>query len=163
MTEYIYFELNDRKLKINKENSEDIWIWKENKKPYWYRPSLSIDKKGYFTLRIGAKFLKHHRVVFYAHNQDWDIYFEPLKNMIDHKDQNKQNNNSDNLRVATPQQNNWNRDTNNIQGYCWDKRDKKWRALITVNKKIKHLGLFATEEMAHLAYLIAKEKYHPDW
>lgn len=27
--EYIYFELNNRKLKINRENSEDIWIYND--------------------------------------------------------------------------------------------------------------------------------------
>ena len=161
MTEYIYFELNDRKLKINKENSEDIWIWKENKKPYWTRPALNIDKGGYFVVSIGNKKMKHHRVVFYAHNQDWDIHDSSQLNLIDHKDQNRQNNNSDNLRVATKQQNNWN--MKNVKGYFWHKSCKKWQAFIHLNNKPKYLGLFATEEMAHLAYLIAKEKYHPDW
>ena len=160
--EYIYFELNDRKLKINKENSEDIWIWYPfNKKPYWTRPALNIDKGGYFVVRIGSKQMKHHRVVFYAHNQDWDIHDNSQLNLIDHKDQNRQNNNPNNLRVATKQQNNWN--MKNVKGYFWNKPNKKWQAFIHLNNKPKYLGLFATEEMAHLAYLIAKEKYHPDW
>ena len=158
---YIYFELNDRKLKINKENSQDIWIWKATAKPYWTRPALNIDKGGYFVVRIGSKQMKHHRVVFYAHNQDWDIHDSSQLNLIDHKDQNRQNNNSDNLRVATKQQNNWN--MKNVKGYYWKPTLKKYQAFIHLNNKPKYLGLFATEEMAHLAYLIAKEKYHPDW
>ena len=159
--EYIYFELNDRKLKINRENSQDIWIWKETKNPYWKRPALNIDNDGYFVVRIGLKLMRHHRVVFYAHNKDWDIHNSSRLNLIDHKDQNRKNNNPNNLRIATHQQNGWNR--KNAKGYCWHKNRKKWQAQIRVNNKDKHLGYFATEEEAHLAYLTAKEKLHPDW
>ena len=159
--DYIYFELNNRKLKINRENSEDIWIWKEIKNPYWRRPALCVDKDGYFHLRIGLKLMRHHRVVFYAHNKDWDIDDFSKLNFIDHRDNNKQNNNPNNLRIATIQQNNWNR--KNTKGYTWYKRNKKWRAQIRVNNKDKYLGRFDSEEEAHLAYLTAKEIHHPDW
>tara|TARA_R110001606_G_scaffold15534_1_gene63682 strand:+ start:168 stop:674 length:507 start_codon:yes stop_codon:yes gene_type:complete len=159
--DYIYFELNDRKLKINRENSEDIWIWKEFKNPYWKRIPLNINKDGYFRLCIGNKKLLHHRVVFYAYNQDWEISDSSQLNFIDHKDENKKNNNPDNLRIATHQQNTWN--TKKTKGYSWYKKDKKWRAQIYVNSKQIYLGQFDTEEEAHLAYLTAKPKYHPDW
>ena len=161
--EYIYFEINDRTLKINKENSQDIWIWKESKTipHYWKRPTLGVDHDGYFHLRIGLKLMRHHRVVFYAHNQYWDIHDSSQLNFIDHKDYNKQNNNLNNLRIATHQQNNWNRE--NTKGCSWYKRKKKWRAYIGVNNKQKHLGYFESEEDAHLAYLTAKKIYHPDW
>ena len=159
--DYIYFELNNRKLKINRENSEDIWIWKETKNPYWKRPALNIHEHGYFAVRIGLKIMRHHRVVFYAHNQDWDIHDSSQLNFIDHKDQNRQNNNPNNLRIATHQQNAWN--TKNTKGYCWDKNRKKWEAQIHLNSKKIHLGRFDTEEEAHLAYLTAKKIYHPDW
>ena len=160
--DYIYFELNNRKLKINRENSEDIWIWFPfNKNPYWRRLVLSVDGSGYFLVTIGLKQMKHHRVVYYAHNKDWDINDSPRLNLIDHRDHNKQNNNPNNLRIATIQQNNWN--TKNTKGYCWDKNNKKWQAQIRVNSKQKYLGRFDSEEEAHLAYLTAKEKLHPDW
>ena len=159
--DYIYFELNNRKLKINRENSEDIWIWKESKNPYWTRPTLNVNHGGYFRLCIGNKKLLHHRVVFYAYNQDWEISDSSQLNFIDHRDHNKQNNNPNNLRIATKQQNNWN--TKNTKGCCWHKRDKIWRASICVNSKHIYLGQFDTEEEAHLAYLTAKEIHHPDW
>ena len=158
MTEYIYFELNDRKLKINKENSEDIWIWKATAKPYWTRPALNINKYGYFYLHIGNKKMRLHRVVFYAHNLDWEISDSSQLNFIDHEDQNRQNNNQNNLRIATNQQNTWN--TKNTKGYTWDKQNKKWEAQIRVNSKKKYLGRFDTEEEAHQAYLDAKKIYH---
>tara|TARA_R110001606_G_scaffold269958_1_gene418471 strand:- start:23 stop:511 length:489 start_codon:yes stop_codon:yes gene_type:complete len=161
--DYIYFELNNRKLKINRENSQDIWIWKEfkTKNSYWRRPALVVDKDGYFYLHIGNKKMRLHRVVFYAHNQDWDINDSSRLNLIDHEDQNRQNNYPNNLRIATHQQNAWN--MKNIKGYSWNKNRKKWRAHIKVNSKQKYLGLFATEEEAHLAYLTAKQIHHPDW
>ena len=161
--DYIYFELNNRKLKINRENSEDIWIWRETKtkNPYWRRLGLCVHNGGYFVVYIGIKSMLHHRVVFYAHNQGWDISDSSQLNIIDHKDKNKQNNNPNNLRIATIQQNNWNR--KNTKGYTWYKRNKKWRAQIRVNNKDKYLGRFDSEEEAHLAYLTAKEIHHPDW
>ena len=159
--DYIYFELNNRKLKINRENSEDIWIWKENKtkNSYWTRPTLSVNNNGYFYLHIGNNKLLH-RVVFYAHNQEWDIHDSSQLNFIDHKDQNRQNNNLNNLRIATKQQNNWNRKT---KGCFWNKNRNKWQAQICVNNKSKYLGQFDSEEDARLAYLTAKPIYHPDW
>ena len=159
--DYIYFELNNRKLKINRENSEDIWIWKETKNPYWKRPALNVDKDGYFVVTIGNKRMKHHRVIFYAHNQDWDIHDTSQLNLIDHEDHNRKNNNPNNLRIATKQQNNWNR--KNTKGYYWDKLYKKWHAQICLNNKKIYLGYFDTEEEARLAYLTAKKIHHPDW
>ena len=161
--EYIYFELNNRTLKINRENSEDIWIWKENKTktPHWKRPNLDINKDGYFHLHIGDKKMRLHRIVYYAHNQYWEIGDSSRLNLIDHRDNNRQNNNINNLRIATNQQNAWNR--KNAKGYSWNKERKKWQAHIKVNSKQIHLGLFDTEEDAHFAYLTAKKIYHPDW
>ena len=161
--EYIYFEINDRKLKINRENSQDIWIWRETKtkNPYWWRLGLCVHNGGYFVVYIGIKPMLHHRVVFYAHNQGWEIHDSSPLNSIDHRDCNKQNNNLNNLRIATHQQNTWNR--KNTKGYCWNKWSKKWNALIRVNGKQRHLGYFDIEEEARLAYLTAKKIHHPDW
>tara|TARA_B110000285_G_scaffold150887_1_gene168430 strand:- start:238 stop:720 length:483 start_codon:yes stop_codon:yes gene_type:complete len=159
--EYIYFEINDRTLKINRENSEDIWIWKESKNPHWKRPNLNIHTAGYFVVTIGNKTMRLHRIFYYAHNQDWDIDDSSKLNLIDHRDQNRQNNNINNLRIATNQQNAWNR--KNVKGYCWNKQKKTWRAYIKVNNKQIHLGEFDSEEEAHFAYLTAKPIYHPNW
>tara|TARA_B110000285_G_C14896725_1_gene501226 strand:+ start:96 stop:803 length:708 start_codon:yes stop_codon:yes gene_type:complete len=51
----------------------------------------------------------------------------------------------------------------NVRGCYWNKNRKKWHAQICVNSKPKYLGQFDSEEEAHLAYLTAKEKLHPDW
>ena len=158
MTEYIYFELNDRKLKINKENSEDIWIWRESKNPFWLQ--LKLKRERYIRVNIKRnKLFLLHRVVFYAHNQDWDIFENPLYNIIDHIDRDKHNNNITNLRLGTAKNNQENR--SNVKGY-YKIKNGKFVAQITVNGKGKHIGSFVKEEDARQAYLKAKELYH-EW
>ena len=157
---YIYFELNNRKLKINKNDSEDIWIWRDKfkKKKYWGTLALNSDKVGYYVCSINAKKFKHHRVVYFAHNQNWDILDSSQLNMIDHIDQTKNNNHISNLRVATKQQNNWN--MKNVKGYYWNKSCKRFQAFIHLNHKCIYLGLYQKEEDARNAYLEAKKIYH---
>ena len=75
---------------------------------------------------------------------------------IDHIDRNRINNHINNLRIVTPQQNCFNR---NAKGYYLDKHNK-YVAQIKLNRKIKHLGYYDTEEEAHNAYLEAKKIYH---
>lgn len=77
--------------------------------------------------------------------------------MIDHIDRDRGNNSLKNLRVVTPQQNQFNRDA---KGYSWDKEKNKWEAYIKVNGKKKFLGYFDSEEDAREAYLEAKKIFH---
>ena len=162
---YIEFELNGKKLRIHKEDSNDVCYWfeinggRKLKNPYWKKLKLT-DDGGYFRMRIYDKMFRHHRVVYYAHNQVWDILDISLNNLIDHEDRNKQNNHISNLRVGTNSLNNQNRKY--VKGYTWHKQAKKYRASITINKKAISLGLYKTEEQAHQAYLDGKKKYH-EW
>ena len=66
-------------------------------------------------------------------------------------------NSSENLRVLTSQQNQFNR---NAKGYTWDKVRKKWYAKIMIDRKTVNLGRFTKEEDARAAYLEAKERLH---
>jgi hypothetical protein len=166
---YIYFELDSRKLKINKENPDDILMLKTHcsrgkmKKPRWNQIKIQNDKQGYKHINIKPTTYKLHRVNYYAHNQDWDIHNSCIKtNSIDHKKDKgnlpkHQYNNIENLRVVTSQENNFNR---NCKGYCWDKSRQKWMAYIAVNYKQKTLGYFDLEEEAKNARLEAKKIYH---
>ena len=77
---------------------------------------------------------------------------------VDHIDGNRLNNDLTNLRVVTPQQNQWN--AHKAKGYCWKKASNKWVAQIGVNGKRKFLGLYDTKEDARAAYLAAKAIYH---
>ena len=75
---------------------------------------------------------------------------------VDHISHNTTDNRKSNLRICTRSQNGMNKKS---KGYTWDKRDKKWRARITVNGKSFDLGYFNTESEAKAARLAAEQKY----
>jgi hypothetical protein len=77
--------------------------------------------------------------------------------LTDHRDGNGLNNQRSNLRPATHVQNSQNRRpwagrSSQHKGVSWHRRAGKWRADITVNGKIRYLGLFESEENAARAY-----------
>ena len=151
--------------KIKYEDGE-LWRWychngggRDLKNPYWRIMKQSNSGNGYKSVRIGKPY-KVHRVIYYIHNQDWDIYDTKRDNVIDHIDGNKHNNSIENLRVVNQSQNLWNNYHTNVKGYYWNKRDKKFLAHICVNYKQIHLGYFDLAEDAHNAYLDAKNIYH---
>jgi len=160
MADYIEFELNGRKLKINREDSNDLQIWMDTlggnklKNPYWRHVSL-WKKNDYLCFSINYKKYHHHRVVYYAHNSTWNIHDSSRSNEIDHIDNNRHNNHISNLHVVSHAQN-----MSRITGWGVQYRPdcKKWVANISINRNQKHLGIFHTEEEAREAYLKAKEK-----
>ena len=161
MDDYIYFELNNRKLKINRNDSEDIWKWycesagRTIKNPYWRKIAVNKKNRRYARFKCIKEYLLH-RVVYYAHNQDWDMDFKD-KLEIDHIDRNSFNNHISNLRLGTHSQNQQNK---NVKGYYWNKKEQKYKAYITHKSKLIHLGYFDNKEEARQAHLDAKKIYH---
>ena len=161
--EWLYLELNNKKLRINKNDSLDIYYWREYKtKPDdWYKIKITIDtkKSGYKCCRftINKNYYGLSRIIYKAHNKDWDIKDNSNLNWIDHINRDSTDNRIENLRILTNQQNQWN---TNAKGYCWDNLANKWRSQIRLNGKVKHLGYFEKEKDAKQAYLKAKEVYH---
>jgi hypothetical protein len=83
---------------------------------------------------------------------------------VDHIDGNGLNNRSDNLRLVTQQENLKNQklrsdNDSGYQGVGWHKPRQKWRAYITVDGKLEHLGLFDKLEDAIAARQQAEIKY----
>ena len=78
---------------------------------------------------------------------------------VDHINGNCLDNRRSNLRMATNQQNSFNRTkskgkSSRFKGVSWTpgKTSKVWRAYIRHNYKLIHIGYFSTEEEAALAY-----------
>ena len=106
--------------------------------------SILINKKNFHLLG-------HHFAWYYVYG-NCDI------NQIDHINGITGDNRICNLRNVNHTQNQWNQ--TKAKGYCWHKEKNKWRAQISLNKKVIYLGLYTTEQEARQAYLNAKEKYH---
>ena len=75
---------------------------------------------------------------------------------VDHINNNKIDNNVNNLRWATAKENQYNQKLSKankcgVKGVCYNKRDKKWRASITVDGIKIHIGSFDTMEEAKQA------------
>tara|TARA_B100001093_G_C26334761_1_gene803398 strand:+ start:102 stop:659 length:558 start_codon:yes stop_codon:yes gene_type:complete len=77
------------------------------------------------------------------------------KLVVDHIDNNKNNDKLYNLQIITHRLN-CSKDRNNgsskYVGVVWDKKYKKFKAQIKINKKVKHLGYFKKEKEAAQAY-----------
>jgi len=133
---------------------ENDKLYKKNKrgKKWTCCNDLCIDRDGYIQVNVNNKMYKLHRLVYKFFHKDWDIDFEPYKNQIDHKDQDKLNNTIDNLKLVTISQNCQNKNTmygEPIKGYCFNKskRNKPWAAYWCVDGKQIRKS-FKTEEEA---------------
>jgi len=118
---------------------------------------------GYTLIGYKGKIYRAHRLAW------WFIYNEMPNASVDHINGIKSDNRISNLRLATPKQNAHNinnpqqNNTSGYRGVYWNKKDKRWVALIKTNNKLKYLGGYITPEEAHNAYLCAKKELHPFW
>jgi hypothetical protein len=115
----------------------------------------------YTTIGIDGKMYPLHRVVYKMFNGDFDGF-------IDHIDGNPSNNKIENLRVATPAQNQSNAklrkdNTSGCKGVSFDKSKNKWKVRLQVNNKPILLGNFEDFEFAELVMLEARQKFHKEF
>lgn len=122
-------------------------------------PYMAKTTGGYILIRVNG-------VAYYAHRLAF-LYMTGRmpSNLVDHINGKRDDNRFNNLREASDSQNNHNRRAKNsnsssLLGTTWCKTNKKWKAQITVNRTNRHLGLFKTEQEAHVAYLKAKKIFH---
>ncbi len=117
------------------------------------------NNKGYILCTTWLRGKKGKYITVLGHVLSWYLHYEEIPNrQLDHIDGNKSNNKIENLRLATNQQNSFNR--KDVKGYTWVEHMKKWRATISLNGKHIHLGYFRIEKEARKAYLEAKKIYH---
>ena len=153
---WIYLELNGRQLRIDSEDALNIYSWRDwLKTPIWFKikPSQWTDpKSGYQKYKFQMSGINYilSRVIYKAHNPEWDMTDNSKSNQIDHINVNSLDNRIENLRIVTQAQNLRN---TSAKGYCWSTRDKLYRAEIMVDGKRRYLGGFHTKEEAREAYL----------
>lgn len=108
---------------------------------------------------------KHYR----AHNLAWLYMTGEWPEMdIDHKDGDRTNNAFNNLRLATKQQNQWNKqmsdqNTSGEKGVCFDKSTQKWRGQVGIGDKRIHVGLFKSKEEAASAVRAKRVSLHGEF
>lgn len=146
----ICYAENDRTFIIDTEDLDKIRDY------YW-----QVDKRnGYVATYIGRKRLSLHRFIMGANDGE----------VVDHINHQLTDNRKVNLRIVTVMQNRINSKlrVNNSSGctgvyYHNGKGRKHWRAEITVNKKVIHLGSFETLVDAVAARKAAEEKYFGEY
>jgi len=133
-----------------------------------------VDDKDFEWLNKYKWFAVKFKNSLYAKRNDWSsgknkpiwMHREILKKhgidiqgkIIDHKDRNGLNNQSENLRLSTSSENhqNWHRikGKSKYKGVYWHKQRNKWCASIMLRYKHISLGLFESEKLAAVAYNI---------
>ena len=118
-----------------------------------------LSTKGYRTGRVFAITLKAHRVIWAIVQGQWPC------DQIDHIDRNRCNNKIENLRAATNSENKRNSVgsrglTSSFRGVCKERKSNNWRAYITLNRRVMHLGTFECEIAAARAYDAAARAHH---
>lgn len=134
----------------NREFYFDVDDYKKVKDYCWFE-SWNKDKSYHFVAtHDNTKNIKFHQLIGYK--------------SADHKDRDPFNNRKSNLRVATHQENCWNRgiqksNSSGIIGVCWAKRERLWRSYIKLNDKQISLGYYINKDDATRARLEAEAKY----
>lgn len=113
---------------------------------------------GYIRIMVDGKLYLGHRLAFLYMTGKFPI------DQCDHDNQIRSDNRWENLNQATDTTNSKNRsmrndNTSGCVGVSWHKRDNKWHAKIGVNRKYKHLGIFAKKSDAIKARKAADIEY----
>jgi hypothetical protein len=120
------------------------------------KPCLS--KFGYYKLNMSGNGIYVHQAVaqtFLGYERDGTH-----KTVVDHINGIRTDNRLQNLRVVSNRENLSRRGgTSKYVGVSWVKRNKKWRSNIRLGDAYYYLGLYKTEEDAHIAYLDALYEY----
>ena len=113
----------------------------------------SVNQKGYIRIKFNGDELQAHRLAWLFH-----YGVDPGEMDIDHENGNRTDNRISNLRLATFQQNVWNRVP---KGY--KERNGKFYSLIKIKGKETHLGVFDCPLLAHLAHMAKRKELYGQW
>lgn len=122
-------------------------------------PAIESNRnKRYVSAKILGKTYRLHQLIFLFHRG-----YMPMQ--LDHINNDSRDNRIENLREATASENACNRktfknNTSGVKGVSWHKKHSKWMVYIDFNKKRKTVGYFDDVELAELASVEARNKYH---
>lgn len=144
----VYFALYGRAAdKVYGMVSEDIWP--QIKQYKWY-----LSKSDYIYTFAPSRVQLHRLVYMIKHRSA-----VPSHLYVDHIDRNRLNNTNENLRLATPQENSFNKTTKtNKKGVV--KNGKTYTVKITKSGKISKISGIETEEQAVEIYNMMAEELH---
>ena len=146
-----------------------ILVWKRREEKRNYDKTLNsklagkragcIEKDGYRQIRLDKQYYREHRIIWFWMTGSWP------KDQIDHKNGIRDDNRWNNLREATPYENQQNRisrkqSISKYIGVYYQKGTNKFQAKICINNKRIFLGYYDTAEEALKAYSEAKSQYH---
>ncbi len=112
----------------------------------WY--AIKRGRQYYAVAKLGRKKVRMHRLIMKS----------PRNKVVDHINHNGLDNRKANLRLATAQQNTWNKPkqkgsySSQYKGVAWIKDKQRWRSKITYNGRDISLGYFDDEKAAARAY-----------
>ena len=154
----VYEDLTVTKKNITKKYGERWIPIKFSKISYFDKYNNEAIYYKFILMINGKQFnFKRHRLIYYAHNQDWDIFDSRRDNSIDHIRGTKSGDYIHNLRIVTHQQNSFNQ--LNAKGYRWREDKKKWIAYICIDKKSLQITCDSEEEAIETRKQL-KLKYH---
>ena len=149
---------------LDYDSSTGVFTWRISPSPRVKPGDIAgtLNERGYLRIKIDGKHYRAHRLAFLHKDGEWPA------GQVDHIDTNRSNNRWDNLRTATPSQNQWNRGAqrNNTSGYrgvSYDKARRKWAAQIKVNGRLRKLGRFPTARKASAAYEAEAKRIHGEF
>ena len=115
-------------------------------------------KEGYIAIVLFRKLRLAHRLVFL-----W-VNGELPPDQVDHINGVKDDNRLINLRMVSNMENTHNQklritNSSGIMGVNWHKRDEKWQAYISINKRFAYLGSFTDKFEAICARKSAENRH----
>ena len=141
---------------VDDEDYEHLIQWK------WHSSSNSNGR--FYAVRTGK--MKEARKQFRIHRVITDC---PEGLVVDHINHDTLDNRKINLRICTQQQNTYNNANvrkkmySRHKGVSFNKSANKYTAQIRVQKRLIHLGCFADEGSAGMAYQLAAKEYYGEF